>query len=136
VRVKISEIPKEGLTLSERLNPAALDLDAPELRFSAPLTVTALFQHQQDTVLVAVAVTGIAEETCSRCLKRTAHPYGEQFHLDYSTEGRLDLDVTDDVRQEILLSFPVKFLCRENCRGLCLKCGANLNERSCEHAPT
>lgn len=135
MRVKVSGIPEGGLTLSERLDPAALDLGTPDLCFSAPLLVTALFQKQPDAVLVAVAVAGQAEETCSRCLERTDHPYDERFHLDYSTQERLDLDVTDDVRQEILLSLPVKSLCRENCRGLCLKCGANLNERNCEHAP-
>lgn len=134
MKVRISEIREEGLTLSERIDPAALDLETPDLRFTGPVQVTSLFQKQQDTVLVAVTVTGRTEEACGRCLEQSQHPYGGEFQLDYPVKGRVELDVTDDIRQEILLSVPVKFLCREDCRGLCPQCGTNLNERSCEHA--
>ena len=41
------------------------------------------------------------------------------------------LDLTDDVREDILLSLPLKFLCQEDCRGLCPHCGQNLNEGTC-----
>lgn len=134
MRVRISEIPEEGLTLSERFDPAQMDLETPDLRFAQPLQVTALFQKQQDILWVEVAVAGDTEEICGRCLARSPHPYRQEFQLDYAVQDRTDLDVTDDVRQEILLSVPVKFLCREDCRGLCPRCGADLNERSCEHA--
>ena len=36
-------------------------------------------------------------------------------------DGRLDLDET--IREELLLSFPMRFLCDEDCQGLCPKCG-------------
>lgn len=134
VKVRISEIPDGGLTLSERFDPASLDLETPDLRFTTPLVVTALFQKQEEAVWVAVTVTGQTEETCGRCLERIPRPYGEEFQIDYSVQGQVDLDVTDDIRQEILLSVPVKYLCREDCRGLCPRCGTNWNERSCEHA--
>ena len=35
------------------------------------------------------------------------------------------------VYNEILMRFPMKTLCREDCKGLCLKCGKNLNEGEC-----
>lgn len=46
--------------------------------------------------------------------------------------GKLDLILP--VRDEFLLSFPMRFLCREDCKGLCAGCGADLNlgECSCE----
>ena len=43
--------------------------------------------------------------------------------------GKLDLD--DTVREELFLSFPMRFLCREDCPGLCPKCGKPLAEGSC-----
>ena len=134
MKIRISEIPEEGLTLSERFDPAALNLETPDLRFTASLAVTASFQKQQDAVWVAVTVTGQTEEVCGRCLEQVPRRYGEEFQMDYWVKDKVDLDVTDDIRQEILLSVPVKYLCREDCRGLCPRCGANLNERSCEHA--
>ena len=134
--IKLSEIPEEGLTLSEPLDPVQMRLDTPEIKFTAPLDLKAMFQKQRETVWVQVGVTGQMEQICVRCLEPHKRPYEGQFHLDYSVKEMLSLDITDDVRQEILLSYPIRFLCREDCLGLCPQCGTNLNERSCHHAST
>jgi uncharacterized protein len=42
------------------------------------------------------------------------------------------IDVDEIVREQILLSVPDRALCDENCRGICLMCGTNLNAGSCE----
>ena len=41
------------------------------------------------------------------------------------------LDVDQLVRNELLLNLPMKVLCDENCKGICNRCGANLNYESC-----
>ena len=43
--------------------------------------------------------------------------------------GKLDLDAP--ICDEILLSFPMRILCSEDCRGLCSGCGADLNREAC-----
>ncbi len=43
----------------------------------------------------------------------------------------LQADLTDTVRQAIILSVGMKPLCSENCQGLCPRCGSNLNEQTC-----
>lgn len=43
----------------------------------------------------------------------------------------LQVDLTDIVRQTIILAVGMKPLCSENCQGLCPRCGTNLNERTC-----
>ncbi len=136
MKVKLNDIPEEGegLTLTEALDPVKLSLDVPDLKFTAPVGVTATFQKFQETVCVEVGVTGAMEQLCARCLEHVGRPYAGRFRLDYLVDGMQVLDITDDVRQEILLSYPVRFLCREDCLGLCPQCGTNLNERSCNHA--
>ena len=42
-----------------------------------------------------------------------------------------NLDVDQFVRSELLLNLPMKVLCREDCRGICNRCGANLNYETC-----
>ena len=42
-----------------------------------------------------------------------------------------ELGVEDFVREDIFLALPTKFLCREDCKGLCPQCGKNLNDGSC-----
>ena len=41
------------------------------------------------------------------------------------------IDITKDVRDYSLLAIPMKKLCKEDCKGLCAKCGKNLNEGNC-----
>jgi uncharacterized protein len=46
----------------------------------------------------------------------------------YQGDGLL---LEDAVREQVLLALPLKAVCREDCRGLCPKCGAYLNEEQC-----
>ncbi|MBQ9406142.1 MAG: DUF177 domain-containing protein, partial [Desulfovibrio sp.] len=41
------------------------------------------------------------------------------------------IDLTEEVREDILLSFPQSFHCSEDCKGICPTCGKNLNEGPC-----
>jgi len=40
------------------------------------------------------------------------------------------------VREFMLLEVPISPLCRPDCKGLCLECGNNLNENTCDHIPS
>ncbi|MGN0354065.1 MAG: YceD family protein [Muricoprocola sp.] len=55
----------------------------------------------------------------------------EQFYI----EG-YNLDVDKLVCSEILVSWPSKVLCKEDCKGLCNTCGTNLNLKTCDCEPT
>lgn len=85
---------------------------------------------------------------CARCLadvtehrtfrvEKTVADEKGLFHIedrendDYVQihDGKLDLDAP--ICDEILLSFPLRILCRADCKGLCAGCGANLNEENC-----
>jgi uncharacterized protein len=50
----------------------------------------------------------------------------EEFHSPYFNDGQLELGAW--ARDALVLALPPKLLCREDCRGLCPVCGANLNE--------
>lgn len=85
---------------------------------------------------------------CSRCLTpvRTVFEIHVNRKLDFndSDDKRIeDLDETNFVNgynldidiliyDEILIDFPMKVLCDENCKGICNVCGRNLNEGKCE----
>ncbi len=135
VKVKISDIPEEGLSVSERFDPKEHHLETEDLSFQAPLQVQALFHKGRQAVIAHVMAQGRMALTCGRCLKLFEEPYTGEFDLDYAVGDQLFLDITDDVRQEILLSYPVKLLCRPGCLGLCIHCGANLNEGDCGCSP-
>jgi uncharacterized protein len=82
---------------------------------------------------------------CARCLETFSQPIDfyleSQFGLSptrpqggtvfpIGVKGVLDL--TDALREQILLELPMRPLCRPDCRGLCIECGKNLNEGPCD----
>ena len=60
---------------------------------------------------------------CDRCLEDV------KTDISFSIERVLDVDRL--VYIELLVNLPQKVLCQPECKGLCLKCGANLNEGEC-----
>ena len=84
---------------------------------------------------------------CDRCLteQRVEIPISSEVEVDFnaSEEDRVndlnetgyidgyDLDVDRLVYEEILLGFPMKVLCQDDCKGICKVCGANLNQGEC-----
>jgi len=51
--------------------------------------------------------------------------------ITYIPVGTTDLDISNDLRDFLILAIPEKRLCREDCRGLCPHCGADLNLKEC-----
>jgi len=52
--------------------------------------------------------------------------------LDFSYYSSDEIDLGDLIRQHITMAQPISYTCSESCRGLCPKCGKNLNIESCE----
>ena len=74
---------------------------------------------------------------CARCLKPVAADIEVQFDLGTEDEKKdyidgYNLDVDRLVHDEAMLVWPERILCREDCRGLCISCGQNLNNGSCD----
>ena len=57
---------------------------------------------------------------------------GEEIDIDPLEKGVIDL--REMITEQIHLSLPVKPLCEENCRGLCSRCGVDLNKETCSCA--
>jgi len=110
-----------------------------------------------DGLLVQGDVEAKVQLQCSRCLDDISLPVDarleEQFKPTVDVEtGRaitraeeieddeafmIDanhlMDLTEPVRQALLVAIPMRPLCREDCKGLCVECGANLNYTDCGH---
>jgi uncharacterized protein len=55
----------------------------------------------------------------------------ENFNVRYLSPEQDKIDIKEDVFEYAELSIPMKRLCSEDCKGLCPKCGINLNEKKC-----
>ncbi|MFC1563827.1 DUF177 domain-containing protein [candidate division KSB1 bacterium] len=86
---------------------------------------------------------------CDRCLNDIALNLSINTSLVYTEDNSLDpehqqddllilpancdtADLTDIIRQQIIVNLPMKILCNEECKGLCPGCGTDLNKKKCK----
>lgn len=74
---------------------------------------------------------------CGRCADFFSTTLGDSSFLrDYEISGGVEtVDVTPDIREDVLLAIPAYPVCRDECRGLCPTCGKNLNGGACTCRP-
>jgi len=97
-------------TLSRRYDPPAFDGRSSQFRVVAPVVLQATVHKDKNRFRLVGTLTATLQLACSRCLEAFELPVGASFDL----------------------ALPMKPLCREDCRGLCASCGANLNEETCD----
>lgn len=133
MRIDLNSIPTEGLTVDTTYDPALMELDIDYVRCETP--VAAKIQVAKNNKDISVRVTTSYEMglTCSRCLETYTKPMGKTIDLFYPHVSDRFLDITADIRNEIFMEYPIKPLCKPECKGLCAVCGQNLNEGDCEH---
>ena len=129
---------------------AGIDLPAADWvgRVSGELDV----EKTGEQITIRGKLRAVAQLECVRCLKEFEQPivaaievyadrYGSGRHsADESDLERDDymkfhdgrrLDVRDEARESLLLELPMAPRCRDHCRGLCPRCGADLNDGDC-----
>lgn len=116
-----------------RQEPKSLDIDAPGINASSPVEIRAEALRIQDRLELTIALESAVTMQCSLCLRETEFTFTKNFRLDYPlTKQDTAIDITEDVRQELMLEYPLRPLCKPDCKGLCPKCGENLNEGDCK----
>lgn len=111
--------------------------------------VTLVITNQGERVLT---VTGKAvlslEMPCARCLEPVLVPFeleiDQELDMNQTKEDRIEaldeqfyingynLDVDQLVGNELTLNLPMRVLCSDNCKGICNRCGTNLNRGTCD----
>lgn len=132
---------ESDLTLESGFGPVGFELDGP------PRVSITAEEWQEGRVRISGLLTVRLAETCSRCLNVVERE--RSIPLDFRFEPGLDpwdegpgvyaLDANQDeldagpaLREELLLALPNYPLCRPECRGLCPRCGTDLNEGDCD----
>lgn len=124
-----------------------------EAKFLGNIKGTISFMKLEDGVFVEIRDLALdVEFECTKCKtkfkKKIEVPQAErlyffekqkgvqdvmdQFHVDLKN---MEIDVSDFLRQEIILHFPMIPVHSNSCKGLCPKCGTNLNKKSCNCKP-
>jgi DUF177 domain-containing protein len=110
-----------------------------------------LLSHSLGEIRVQGNLSVTVQATCDRCLETAAFPIDDHFDLVYmpadessARDDEVDeagievgyyegngLTLEDILREVVLLTLPMRFVCSEACKGICPVCGQNRNQRDC-----
>ncbi len=106
------------------------------------IAVRGVYVGSEETVSVDADVTANVVSRCARCLEEVRLPLQAHMQAEYVRQidpedpdqylyESSELELTEAVKDALVLALPMRFLCKEDCKGLCPKCGTNLNTGSC-----
>ncbi len=124
---------REGVPekVQAKLNAKDLDVEYVDLHYKNGIHVKGSAEKILNTVMFRGSISRKIEHICARCLKSVEENAEESVDFAYDVKGLEQVDMLDDIRDVLLLAHPDRFLCDVNCKGLCPKCGADLNRAQC-----
>lgn len=165
--ITLLDLEREPVSFDTSIAPGVIEYDG-EARQVTPLDVRGraelLREHRGPKEIVPDIRTRAHwhsdfEVPCARCLESVRHSLGSDFDLLFRPLGadagpaerslgapdteigyyqKEGLVLEDVLREQVLLSLPARTLCRQDCKGLCPRCGRNLNNEpcACEDTPS
>jgi uncharacterized protein len=152
--VDLRDLVDEKVSLKGSFEPGDIDFSRDNVRQAAPLNWNATAERAGTEIRINGALKTAVEMMCSRCLESAPQDINESFDLFFRQRDERMFDEDQEIeltekdtqtaffsgtqlaigeilREQILLALPMKALCRVDCKGLCPKCGINLNSGTC-----
>jgi uncharacterized protein len=153
VLIEVQDLKQEPLYVRHVFPIGDIKFFHEDAALSEPVATDFVLTHRDRDLHVDGTVETKIRFRCSRCNKEFSNPFAASFDLTYLPQPKwtnenaeialkyeemevayydgIALDVNLMVLEQIELAMPMSFICREDCRGLCYKCGADLNEGAC-----
>ena len=155
--IEIEDLQDEPLHVQHTYGLGELAFRRTDAVLAEPVEADFVLTHKDRDLRIDGSVRTILRCRCARCASEFRQEVGARFELSYLPQPggvkeneeielryedmdigfydgvRLDVDMM--VAEQIELSLPMKFVCREECLGLCYRCGRDLNEGPCGCAP-
>ena len=130
--------------------PAEIDLDLEEAQFVEEIHGYIQLSRYEQDVYVKGGFSASVEVECGCCIESFATSISGDIEVQFcptdvtapSNPWQMDtgeryylgdtIDLSEEVRQSVILEIPNWPLCSENCKGLCPQCGENLNVTNCD----
>lgn len=152
MKIEAAKVREHPMTVTVDFSPRSLELEDPEYKFQTKVTGTVTFNMVGDQVHAEGELQTEAITTCVRCLKEITVLVRAELSAYYENNPELlnpdteflgsedaiisyydgDVVVPDNqFREAIMSELPALPVCSEQCKGLCVKCGTDLNETEC-----
>jgi len=146
LRIDLAAVREGPVAITDQIAPDDPLVVATGLALAAPLAVSGrLSTAGEGKFYWQAKLETVFRAECRRCLAPVDVPIAESLGLVFVNEEEAEgdddcylvprrasvLDLSEAVREELLLAAPQFVECREDCRGLCPRCGADLNAGPC-----
>ena len=136
--IDVPKISEQGSEFEGEEPADILGLEGdPLVRVETPLRYHLTVERISEGLLVRGRVEAGFSFACSRCGAFFSTNVEESCFLrDVPLQSdQIEVDVTDDLREAVLLRIPTAPLCGSDCAGVCPHCGVNRNQSSCQCRP-
>ena len=153
MRIEVENLTSAGTPFEHTYGAEEVDLEDEGARLVADAAVRGSASRKGEEVRLRGEVRTEVELLCDRCLGPSRTPLAVEFDASFipqeaeaakaenvellsedlglSAYDGEAVDLDELVREQILLGLPSRRLCKEDCEGLCPKCGADLNAGRC-----
>ena len=112
---------------------------ADDILFASPVEVLGYVRNFGGEIEINLDIKSDYRLTCARCLKafeksmtvNMVEVLNSEDNRDYLVPDQNKVDITEAVKTNLLINLYDRYICSENCKGLCPVCGADLNETTC-----
>jgi uncharacterized protein len=133
IKIAVRDIPANGLDIDQSVPKEGIGLSSEEVDIRSLLNVKAHIEKVDDIIIANTHIKAEFGYMCARCLEELSSTEERSYQFDFEiTPGNEYIDLGEEIRQEMILSNPAKVLCSKDCKGICPKCGANLNKEQCK----
>lgn len=145
MKIKFSELksPKgQSKKISYEVDLKDFYFDGEKIKSSEKIVLSGEANYKDEIIILNANLKGNLELICSRCLDTFIYPIDIDIEERFTSNETLEdeevilvnsdvVDITEIVEKAIISTLPIKRLCKEDCKGLCQSCGANLNKEEC-----
>ena len=146
IKIKVSNLANGRYDFD--FNGKAIDLEIPE-PYTGDYHTSVVLDKFENQIIIDVETGITADLTCDRCAADFQSVINSKYKMVYLFQSNFSesedekedivylhpdtdkIELDSDVRDFAILAVPMKRLCSENCKGLCPRCGENLNDGSC-----
>lgn len=133
MKIKVEKIKDKVIEIEEEIPASSWELDSSDITFINSILLKSKFFRVRDEIVAETSVITHRDVVCSRCLRQIRQAVEQSFTKSYKdSEVGECLEINDDIREDILLNFPAQVLCKQDCKGVCSRCGVDLNHQECE----
>ena len=153
MQIEVENLSSTAKPFAHTYRPVEVELEEEGAQLVADAAVEGSATRKGEQVRLRGTIKTEVELLCDRCLAPERAPLEVEFDTSFvpqeveagkgenvelladdlglsAYEGDA-VDLDELVREQILLALPLRHLCREDCKGLCPRCGADLNQKQC-----